>query len=274
MTQKNETTLIVGGTGKTGSRVEARLNARGVTARVASRRGSPPFDWNDPGTFGPVLSGVASAYITFYPDLAAPGASESIGAFTRAAAEAGVQKLVLLSGRGEPLTAGSEAAVRESGLEWTIVKASWFAQNFSEGHFRDPVMSGEFVVPGAQAGEPFIDVDDIADVVTLALTTRGHAGKIYDLTGPRLLTFPEAVSEVARASGRPIRYVPVTPAEYGAALRGALPDEDVDFMVELFTGLLDGHNATVSPDVERLLGRPGRDFRDFARDAARAGAWA
>jgi uncharacterized protein YbjT (DUF2867 family) len=97
---------------------------------------------------------------------------------------------------------------------------------------------------------------------------------VYDLTGPRLLTFPEAVSEIARASDRPIRYLPVTPAEYGAVLRGALPDEAVDFMVELFTGLLDGHNASVSPDVERLLGRPGRDFRDFARDAARAGAWA
>jgi uncharacterized protein YbjT (DUF2867 family) len=263
----------LGGTGKTGSRVEQRLRARGVKTRVASRRGTPPFDWNDPSTFAPVLSGASSAYVTFYPDLASPGAAESIGALTQAAVKAGVRKLVLLSGRGEPQTAASEAAVCQSGLEWTILKASWFAQNFSEGHFRDPVMSGEFVFPGADAGEPFIDVDDIADVATLALTTSGHAGKVYDLTGPRLLTFPEAISEVARASGRSIRYVPVTPAEYGGVLRGALPDEDIDFMVELFTGLLDGHNATVSPDVERLLGRPGSDFRDFVRDAARAGAW-
>lgn len=273
MNARSETTLIVGGTGKTGSRVEKRLRALGVKTRVTSRSGTPPFDWNDPATFGPVLAGVSTVYITYYPDLAAPGASERIGALTEAARKAGARKLVLLSGRGEPQTAGSEAAVSGSGLEWTILKASWFAQNFSEGHFRDPILSGEFAFPGAAAGEPFIDVDDIADVATLALTSSDHAGNVYDLTGPRLLTFEDAVAEIARASGRAIRYVPITPEDYGAALRGVLPDEYVGFMVELFEGLLDGHNATVSPDVERLLGRPARDFRDYVHEAARAGAW-
>jgi uncharacterized protein YbjT (DUF2867 family) len=273
MNTRNEITLIVGGTGKTGSRVEARLKALGAPTRIASRSGNPAFDWNDPRTYAAVLEGVTNVYITYYPDLAAPGAAESIAALVAAAKKAGARKLVLLSGRGEPQTAGSEVAVSESGLEWTILKGAWFAQNFSEGHFRDPILSGEFAFPGAEAGEPFVDIDDIADVAVKALTEPGHNGKEYDLTGPRLLTFPEAIGEIARATGKEIRYIPITPAEYGAALRGVLPDEYVDFMVDLFAGLLDGHNANVSTDVERLLGRPARDFREYVREAKRAGAW-
>lgn len=273
MTSRKETALIVGGTGKTGTRVAARLRARGVEARIGSRRGDPPFDWSDPRTFGPAVAGAASVYISYYPDLAAPGASDAIAALTEVAAKRGVQRLVLLSGRGEPQVLPSEHAVRESGVAWTLLRAAFFAQNFSEGHFLSPIRSGEFAFPGASAGEPFVDLEDVADIAVRALTSDAHAGKVYELTGPRLLTFADAVAEIASASGRTIRYVPVTPQEYGAALHGVLPDEYIQFLVELFSGLLDGHNAHVTDDVERVLGRPARDFSDFARKAARTGVF-
>lgn len=274
MTSRKETALILGGTGKSGSRVARRLRARGIETRVGSRSGNPPFDWNDPRTFAATLAGVSSVYITYFPDLAAPGASEAISALVEAAITSGARRLVLLSGRGEPQVLPSERAVRESRLAWTIIRGAFFAQNFSEGHFAEPIRSGEFAFPGATAGEPFVDLEDVADIATLALTSDAHAGQVYDVTGPRLLTFAEAVLEIAQASGRTIRYVPVTPAEYGGALRGILPDEQIDFLVELFSGLLDGHNAHVTHDVERVLGRQARDFSDFVREAARAGAFA
>ena len=269
-----ETTLVLGGTGKTGRRVVERLAARGRTARVGSRRGSPPFDWEDQATWAPALRNAGAAYITYYPDLAIPGAADAIGSFVDRALEHGVQRLVLLSGRGEQEAQRAEEVLRSSGTDWTILRASWFAQNFSESFLGDAVQAGEVVLPAGDVPEPFIDADDIADVAVAALTEDGHAGRLYEMTGPRMLSFPEAVRAIAGATGREIRYVQVFPEEFASALsEQGLPAPLVWLLNYLFTTVLDGRNASLADGVRRALGREPRDFAEYVRNAAAAGVW-
>jgi len=266
--------LIVGGTGKTGRRVADRLTARGLPVRVGSRSGEPPFDWNDRATWAPALRGMHAAYVTYYPDLAVPGAADTVGAFADLAVDRGVRRLVLLSGRGEAEAQRAEQRVQESGADWTILRSSWFSQNFSESFFLESVLSGEIAVPAGNVGEPFTDVDDIADAAVAALTEDGHTGQLYELTGPRLLTFAEAAEEIATATGRDIYHVPVTIEHFTAGLAdGGVPDDIVDLLAYLFTEVLDGRNAHVTDGVQRALGRQPRDFSDYARAAARTGVW-
>jgi uncharacterized protein YbjT (DUF2867 family) len=272
-TQQN-TTLVLGGTGKTGRRVVQRLQASGHPLRVGSRSGNPPFDWENPATWGPALANVNSVYMTYYPDLAIPGAVDSIRAFTQEAVANGTRRLVLLSGRGEEEAQRAEQVLQESGANWTILRCSWFAQNFSENYLVESVRDGEVILPAGDVGEPFVDAEDIADVAVAALTEDGHAGQLYELTGPRLLTFAEAVEEIARAVGRKIRFVLVSPQEYVSALaEQGLPDEFAWLLKYLFITVLDGRNAYLSDGVQRALGHSPRDFNDYAREAAASGIW-
>jgi uncharacterized protein YbjT (DUF2867 family) len=271
---KTRTTLVIGGTGKTGRRVAERLLARGVSVRIGSRTGEPPFDWEDPKTWAPAVRGVEQAYVTYYPDLAFTGAAEKVGAFARLAVDKGVNRLVLLSGRNEAGAQLGEQAVRESGADWTLVRSSFFAQNFSESFWRESILNGELAVPAGNVAEPFIDADDVADIAVAALTEDSHVGQLYEVTGPRLLTFGEAAAEIGRASGRRVRYVPVSPVQFASELsKEGLPSDYVTELTELFTGLFDGRSAYLADGVQRALGREPRDFRDFARAAASAGAW-
>jgi uncharacterized protein YbjT (DUF2867 family) len=267
------TILVLGGTGKTGRRVAARLTARRLPIRIGSRSGEPPFDWHDWSTWEPVLQGVRSAYVVYYPDLAFPGAATAIRAFAEQAVAAGVGRLVLLSGRGEEEAEVSEQGVRDSGLEWTILRASWFSQDFSEAFLLEPTRSGVIAVPAGDVAEPFVDCEDIADVAVAALTEDGHTGQTYELTGPRLLTFADAADEITKATGREVRYVPVTPERYASELAKYVPAERVAALTDLFVNVLDGRNAHLTDGVQRALGRPPRDFTEFAREAAGAGLW-
>jgi uncharacterized protein YbjT (DUF2867 family) len=270
----NHMTLITGGTGKTGRGITERLRARGLPVRVGSRSGQPPFDWEDRSTWEPALHGASAAYVSFFPDLAVPGARDAVAALSELAVAQGVRRLVLLSGRGEEEAQRAERAVQDSGAEWTVVRCSWFSQNFSEGYMLDAVLRGEVALPVGDVPEPFVDADDIADVAVKALTEDGHAGHVYELTGPRLMTFADAVQDVAAASGRPVRLVPVSMEDFVAgATADGVPEDVVWLLRYLFTEVLDGRNAHVSDGVERALGRQARDFRDFARDAAASGAW-
>ena len=273
--RQRDATLVLGGTGKTGRRVAARLTARGVPVRIGSRGGAPPFDWQDSSTWRPALRGVESAYISYYPDLAAPGASEAIGAFIEQAVKSGVRRLVLLSGRGEDEAQRSERVLRESGADWTILRSSWFCQNFSESHLLEAVLHGEVALPAGTVAEPFVDADDIADVAVAALTEAGHIGQLYELTGPRLLTFADAVEEIARASGRPVRYVDLPVDRFASRLKEQyVPAEVVELLIYLFTTVLDGRNAQLADGIQRALGRGPRDFAQYARDTAATGVWA
>jgi uncharacterized protein YbjT (DUF2867 family) len=267
--------LVLGGTGKTGRRVAQKLEALGVPVRIGSRSAEPSFEWNDPSTWTAALDGVKSAYLVYYPDLALPGAAETVEAFAKQAVAQGVEHLVLLSGRGEAGARRGEEMVQHAGADWTIIRASWFCQNFSEDFLLEPVLSGEIALPAGDVAEPFVDVDDIADVAVAALTDRRHAGELYEVTGPRLLTFADAAAEISHASGRVVGYVPVTPEEYaaGAADQG-IPADLVGALTDLFQEVLDGRNAYLTDGVERALGRPPRDFADYALAAARTGVWA
>jgi uncharacterized protein YbjT (DUF2867 family) len=273
--QTNEQlTLVIGGTGKTGRRVAERLTARGVPVRIGTPSSDPPFDWLDPTTWAPATQNVKAAYVTWYSDLAFEGAADQVRAFADVAVANGVRHLVLLSGRNEPGAVLGERAVQESGADWTIVRSSFFAQDFSEHFLVEAVLSGEVAFPAGDTAEPFIDLEDLADVAAAALTDDRHKNQLYELTGPRLLTFAEAVGEISAATGREIRFVPVSAEEYAAAMTEAgMPPEEAAELVGLFTMVLDGRSEYVTDGVRRALGREPRDFRDFARDAAAAGVW-
>ncbi|KGJ81752.1 NmrA family transcriptional regulator [Cryobacterium roopkundense] len=263
--------LVIGGTGKTGRRVVERLRDQGIDVRVGSRTATPPFDWEDRTTWAAAVHGMKAAYVTYYPDLAFPGVSDLIADFSQVAVDAGVERLVLLSGRGEEGALASERALQAAGAQWTIVRCNWFNQNFNESFFLEPVREGVISIPAGEAVEPFVDAEDIADVVVAALTEDGHNGATYELSGPRLLSFHDVAQELSAATGRSIVYEPVTPDEYGAILEKEGLSQD---FVELFTVILDGRNASLTDGVERAIGRPPRDFRVYAEAAAATGVWA
>jgi uncharacterized protein YbjT (DUF2867 family) len=266
--------LLTGGTGTTGRRIAERLRARGVAIRVASRSGTPAFDWDRPETWPALLDGATSAYIAYSPDIAMPGAVDTIDRFARAAVDAGVEHLVLLSGRGEDEALAAEQVIRDSGAQWTIVRSSWFAQNFSEGMLLEATRAGTIAMPAGDVAEPFIDVEDIADVATVALVEPGHDGRVYEVTGPRLLTFADATSELTAASGRSVTYLDVTPAEFIAgAVADGVPIEVAGWVATLCEIVFDGRNEHLGHGVQQALGRAPRDFRDFAIRAAAEGAW-
>ncbi|WHM35655.1 NmrA family NAD(P)-binding protein [Streptomyces sp. BPTC-684] len=268
------TVLVTSGTGKTGHRVVERLTALGVPVRSGSRSGEVRFDWADESTWGPALAGADAAYVAYFPDLAAPGAVEAMRTFGGLAVRHGVRRLVLLSGRGEPAAVLAEDALRESGADLTVVRGAFFAQNFSEGALTEGVLAGEIPFPAGDTAEPWVDADDLADVVVKALTEDGHAGLTHELTGPQLLTLAEVAAALSAATGRAVRYVPVSGAEYAELLgRYGLPEAEARWLAELFATLLDGHNSSTTDGVKRVLGREPKAFADFARDAAAAGDW-
>jgi uncharacterized protein YbjT (DUF2867 family) len=274
LTMGEALTLVLTASGKTGRRVADRLEARGVPIRRGSRSGEVPFEWNDRTTWEPALAGVQAAYVVYTPDLAVPAAPPAIRDFTELAVRSGVKKLVLLSGRGEEEAQRCERIVQDSGVDSTIVRASWFCQNFSEGAFLDLVVGGEVALPAGSVKEPFIDADDIADVAVAALTESGHAGQVYEVTGPRLLTFVEAVADIADAAGRPIRYVQIPMEAFVDGLTQAgVPADYVELLKYLFTTVLDGRNEKLTDGVQRALGRAPRDFREYAKSVAATGVW-
>lgn len=267
-------TLVLGGTGKTGRRIAKRLKAAGQDVRIGSRSAVPSFDWDNETGWDACLKGVTAAYITYAPDLAIPGASDAIEAFVQRAKRAGVKRLVLLSGRGEEEAEACERIVQSGGLDWTIVRASWFNQNFSEGAFVEMVLNGAITLPAGDTPEPFVDVDDIADVAVAALTQDHHAGQVYEVTGPRLMTIADVAADLSTAIGRPIAYIDVPHEAFMAEIEKSGAPKDVAWMLDyLFSTVLDGRNANLADGIARALGRPPKDFAAYAREVARTGVW-
>ncbi len=268
------TTLLIGGTGKTGRRVAERLERLGIDVQLRSRSSDTPFDWEDRSTWAPAVTGASAAYITFYPDLALPGAAAAIGELSRLAVDSGCRRLVLLSGRGEEEAQRAEQALADSGADWTVVRCSWFMQNFTESFFAEPIIAGELALPAGDTPTPFVDCDDVADVAVAALTEHGHAGRVYEVTGPRSINHAEVVEEISLATDRVVRYVDVPVDTFAAALADeGVPADVIGLLNYLFTQVLVPANADVANGVQEALGRPPRDFKEFARDAARSGVW-
>jgi len=267
-------TLVLGGTGKTGRRIAASLEEKAVPVRIGSRSAYPPFDWQHERGWDACLRDVEAVYINYAPDLAVPGATDAIQAFVERAGCHGIKRLVLLSGRGESEAQACERIVQQSGLDWTIVRASWFNQNFSEGAFADMVIAGRLTLPAGETPEPFVDVDDIAEVAVAALTQPGHAGEVYEVTGPRLMTFADIAADLSRVTGREIGYVPIPHDAFVDGIRESGAPQEVAWLLDyLFSTVLDGRNAHLTDGVQRALRRPPKDFADFARDTAATGVW-
>ncbi|WP_405923639.1 NAD(P)H-binding protein [Streptomyces sp. NBC_00035] len=269
------TVLVTGATGRTGSRVAEAARAAGLTVRAGSRSQGTLFDWADRSTWADALRGADAAYLAYPTDVGSPEATEAVGAIAREAVGLGVRRLVLLSARGEERALATEETLRTSGADWTIVRAAWFAQNFSEGPLVEGMLHGELVFPAGEVQEPFIDVRDIADVVVATLTSGDrYVGQDITVSGARLLSFREAVAEISAATGSELAYIPVTARQYGDTLAGfGVPRQEVELLVEVFEGLLDGRNAHLSDGVQQVLGREPRDFTDFVRENAAAGVW-
>jgi uncharacterized protein YbjT (DUF2867 family) len=269
----NTTIVVTGATGRTGSRVARAAGAAGLTVRAASR--ATGFDWADRSTWAETLRGADAAYLVHPADVGAPGTAEAVGELAGTAVGLGVRRLVLLSARGEDQALPTEEALRASGADWTVVRAAWFAQNFSEGPLAAEVRGGELVFPAGEVAEPFVDVRDVAEVVVAAVTGgERYAGRTLAVTGPRLLTWGEAVAEIAAATGRPLAYRAVPARDYGEALVGfGVPPEEAGFLTGLFGTLLDGRNARVEDGVRDVLGREPRDFASFVAEEAGAGTW-
>lgn len=276
-TSKPQPILVIGATGKTGSRVARALSDSGHAVRRGSRAAPTPFDWERPETWEPALDGARAAYVTYAPDLAVPGAVDRVEALAGAARRAGLEKLVLLSGRGERHARLGEQVVEASGVAYTIIRAAWFAQNFSEGLLQAPIRAGLLPAPQSGAGdpvrEPIIDIDDIADVAVAALTEPGHDGRLYEVTGPELLSFAEMAEALSKATGRRIAHRPISYAEFHASVAATAGAAMADIVTAIARETLDGRNARLGDGVQRALGRAPRRFADFASKAAAAGAW-
>ncbi len=268
-----QTVLVIGANGKTGNRVVQRLRAAQYPVKAASRSSETTFDWSDNTTWAPALEGTQAAYITVYPDLSFPGAAENVEAFSKLAVSLGTKRLILLSGRGEEGAQDAEQRLQKSGADWTIVRCSVFNQNFSES-FTEAIRHGHLSMPVGDIQEPFIDAEDIADVVFASLTDDRHIGQLYELTGPRLLTLPQVVEALSMALGREIQFLSVSVEEYALELvQHGFSKEEAQPVAQLIADVLDGRNATLSDGVQRALGREPRDFSDFAREEATAGTW-
>lgn len=267
--------LVLGANGKTGRRVLERLeNNTDVEVRAGSRSAAIPFDWEKPETWQAALKDIDTVYISYQPDLAIPSATTAIQLFSGLATQMGVQKMVLLSGRGEKEAQVCEEIVKTNAKKWTIVRASWFNQNFSESFFLEPILAGYVALPRAEALEPFTDADDIADVIVTSLLNEKHNGQTYELTGPRLLTFKEVIAEIAKASGREIIFQDLALEEYIQILREYQVPEDHIWLVNyLFEQVLDGRNSSITNDIEKVLGRKAKDFSAYALETAKTGVW-
>jgi len=271
---KNSPILIIGKNGKTGARVNQRLQTLGYDTRAVSRSTTPSFDWENSTTWASAIKGTRSAYVTYQPDLAVPNAEAAIKAFVRVARENGLEHITLLSGRGEEGAQRAEKILQDSGISWNIVRCSWFNQNFSESFMVEGILAGELVLPAADTLEPFVDTDDIADVAVATLTDPGHRNKLYELTGPRALTFTQCIEEISEALGRPVKYTSIPVDAYINALNEQGAPEDLQWLLrELFTVVFNGRNSNVMPGVEEALGRPATDFKTYVQKTMASGVW-
>jgi len=267
--------LVIGGTGKTGRKVANKLKELGHTVRIGSRSASPSFDWDNSETWTTAMEDMDKVYITFQPDLAVPGALDAIEELTKKAKKCNVKKLVLLSGKGEKEAELCEQVVIHSGLDYTIVRASWFNQNFSESFFLEPIIEGFVALPQAEVKVPYVDTDDIADVVVETLLNDKHNEKIYQLTGPNSLTFKEAIEEISDATNRDIAFAPISLAAYTNVMKQQNVPADYIWLIDyLFSEVLGNpNNSEITNDIEEVLGRKPKDFKQYVQETAATGVW-
>jgi uncharacterized protein YbjT (DUF2867 family) len=267
--------LVIGGTGKTGRRVVKQLQNKGIEPRIGSRQATPSFDWDNKDTWVEALNDIEKMYVTYYPDLAVPGAKEAIESLTFLAKELGVKKMVLLSGKGEIEAEACEKIVMDSGMDHTIVRASWFNQNWSESFFLDPILSGEVALPMSDVLIPFVDVNDIAEVAATVLLDDIYNDEIIEVTGPELITFKNIVDIISKTSNRNLNFYDITLEQYILGMKHMQIPNNVVWLIEyLFSHVLTNpKNQLIANDIERVLGRKAKTFLEYAQETAETGIW-
>ncbi|MGE8552636.1 MAG: NAD(P)H-binding protein [Chryseobacterium jejuense] len=263
--------LVIGGGGKNGRRVVNKLKNLGLqvlfTTRIKEdvKEGVVFFDWNDPSTYHPVLQDVEKVYIV-HPDTSMPGAYEQIEELVNNMVKQSVSKAVLLSGRGQESVEKCEEILKDSSLEWVIIRSAWFSQNFNEGHFLQGIKTGEVVFLSGAVTEPFVDLDDLSDVVVETILHKIHNGKVYEVTGEELLTFKDAVEMIGQYLGYPVKYILLNKDEYLDMLKQAgLPDDMAKHFVWTFSEILDGRNQNIGDGIHKVLGRKPKTFSEFIK---------
>lgn len=267
--------LVLGATGKTGRKVVEDLEQRGYPVRKGSRSENPSFDWHNPENWPELLQGIHSIYVTYQPDLAVPGASDAIRHLMDVAIKKNVKKVVILSGKGEVEAQKCEQIVANSGLDYTLVRASWFMQNFSESFLLDPIIAGEIALPQANAKVPYVHTSDIAEVVVQSLVDDSHNGKTYELTGPQAMTFSEVIAKIATATGRDLQFIPISLEEYAQGMKAAgIPDDYAWLINYLFREVLGSKGSDlISTDIEKVLGKDPRSFEQYIEETLMQGVW-
>jgi uncharacterized protein YbjT (DUF2867 family) len=279
MTGSPQTTLVLGGTGRTGSLVARRLAERGLPARTAARHGADvPFDWDDPTTHPAALAGTDRLYLVT-PVLRISYADQ-VAAFLDLAVASGVRHVTYLSTYGAQLAppdvdisaVENELAARKT-LTHAILRPARVMQNFADAHL--PVVDGVITVPTGGRTEAFVDAGDIAAVaVETLLDPEGHDGARYEPTGPQALTVAEVADTITAVSGRPVRHQDIDPEVWigGAVAAGVVPADYAVMLRRLTGAIVSGNGSTPNDDIERVTGRAPATFDDFAR--RNAGAWA
>ncbi|MEW7278507.1 NmrA family NAD(P)-binding protein [Aquimarina sp. 2201CG1-2-11] len=267
--------LVIGGTGKTGRRVVEQLQNKGIEPRIGSRQASPSFDWNNKDTWVNALNGIEKMYVTYYPDLAVPGAKEAIQSLIHLSKKLGVKKIVLLSGKGETEAEACEKIVMDSGMQYTIVRASWFNQNWSESFFLEPILSGEVALPMSDVLIPFVDTNDIAEVAANLLLDDTYNGEIIEVTGPELITFKDIINIISKTSNRDLNFYDITLEQYIDGMKKMQIPNDVVWLIDyLFSHVLTNpKNQQVVNDIEQVLGRKAKTFLEYAEETAKTGVW-
>ncbi len=266
--------VIIGKNAKTGVRVNKRLMELGFETRPVSRSTSICFDWKNRTTWPTALKGAKSAYVTYQPDLAVPYAESDILAFVEVAKAEGVEHIVLLSGRGEEGAERAEQVLINSGLQWNVVRASWFAQNFSESFMVEGILNGHLILPAGNTPEPFIDTDDIAEVAVATLVDPSKRNRLYEVTGPELLTFQDCVDEISKQLNKEIKFTSVSIDDYLNILKEQNVPEDYQWLLnELFTVVFDGRNSNLAHGVEEATGTKPTRFTDYVTKTIKGGYW-
>jgi uncharacterized protein YbjT (DUF2867 family) len=277
MTTSSPTILILGGTGRTGSRIAMSLTACGAVARTASRTGGEvTFDWDDLQTHRSALRGASRLYLV--PPTMRVRFADQIAALLDVAVDSGVDHVTLLSANGADrapsvidLAAVEKLVTERHELTHTILRPAWIMQNFTDDHL--PLVDDALIVPSGGGAEAFVDADDVAAVaVQTLLEPTAHNGATYSLNGPAALTFEDVAAIIADVSGRPVKHVDIDQHVWvNGAISAGVP-ADYAQMLQWLTGtIIAGTGARPTDDIERILGRPATDFATFAR--RNAAAW-
>ena len=280
--------LVTGATGTTGSEVVKQLAAAGKKVRALVRSPEKAAglkgpnvelvqgDLADVKSLDAAFKGVETLFLLSGGD---PQQTELQGNALKAAKRAGVKRVVKMSAMGadagSPINlarwhAQTEKELKDSGMAWTILQPHYFMQNFmmnaatikSQGAFYGSFKDGKLAM---------VDARDIADVAAKVLTTPGHEGKTYAITGPEGLSMSEAATRLGAAIGKPVRYVDLPPDQFKRGMVGAgLPEWMASDLTGMAAWFSTGGGATPAPTVQGITGKPARSFDTFARDFAGA----